>query len=115
MSEDSTIERSSQPAAGGEMTEAQGQVRRIQDKLQQLLRQRDTLLKENGKLKDELRRIRQGQGGDTRRLEELQQQIEILKVTKSKSTMSEGEKKELERRLGQYIREIDRCIALLGE
>jgi hypothetical protein len=29
--------------------------------------------------------------------------------------MSEGEKKELEKRLGQYIREIDRCITLLGE
>jgi hypothetical protein len=28
--------------------------------------------------------------------------------------MSEGEKKALEKRLGQYIREIDRCIALLG-
>jgi hypothetical protein len=29
--------------------------------------------------------------------------------------MSEGEKRALEKRLGQYIREIDRCIAMLGE
>jgi hypothetical protein len=29
--------------------------------------------------------------------------------------MSEDEKRALEKRLGQYIREIDRCIAMLGE
>jgi hypothetical protein len=47
------------------------------------------------------------------RLEQLQQQAEILKATKA--AMSHGEKRALEKRLGQYIREIDRCIALLGE
>jgi hypothetical protein len=94
-------------------TGVQGQIRRIQDKLQQLLRQRDLLLKENGKLKDDLRRVQEGQVGDGQRLEQLRQQVEVLRVTKT--AMSEGEKRELEKRLGQYIREIDRCIALLGE
>ena len=96
-------------AAGG----LEGQIRRIQEKLQQLLRHRDLLLKENGKLKDELRKARDGQVGDNKRLDQLQQQVEVLRVTKT--AMSEGEKRELEKRLGQYIREIDRCIALLGE
>ena len=91
----------------------EGQILRIQDKLQQLLRQRDLLLKENGKLKDELRKTQENQAEETRRLEQLKQQVEILRVTKT--AMSEGEKRELEKRLGQYIREIDRCIALLGE
>jgi hypothetical protein len=49
----------------------------------------------------------------TTRLEQLQQQVEILKATKA--AMSEGEKRVLEKRLGQYIREIDRCIAMLEE
>ena len=88
-------------------------IRRIQDKLQQLLRQRDLLLKENGKLREELRLLRQDQTGQVTRLEQLQQQVEILGATKA--AMSEGEKRELEKRLGQYIREIDRCITLLGE
>jgi chromosome segregation ATPase len=91
----------------------EGQILRIQDKLQQLLRQRDLLLKENGKLKEELRKVQGGQADDSRRLEQLRQQVEVLRVTKT--AMSEGEKRELEKRLGQYIREIDRCIALLGE
>ena len=89
------------------------QIQRIQDKLQQLLRQRDLLLKENGKLKDDLRKAQESQTGDGKRLEQLKQQVEVLRV--SKTAMSEGEKREMEKRLGQYIREIDRCIAMLGE
>jgi hypothetical protein len=96
---------------GGEEIELR--VKRIQEKLLLLLRQRDLLLKENGKLKEELHQLQQEQGGQTLRLEQLQQQVEILKVTKT--AMSEGEKKALEKKLGQYIREIDRCITLLGE
>jgi hypothetical protein len=91
----------------------ESQILRIQDKLQQLLRQRDLLLKENGKLKDDLRKAQENQTGESKRLEQLKQQVEVLRVTKT--DMSEGEKKELEKRLGQYIREIDQCIALLGE
>ena len=96
-----------------EDNQVEDQIQRIQDKLQQLLRQRDLLLKENGKLKEELRKTQEGQAGDIRRLDQLRQQVEVLGVTKT--MMSEGEKRELEKRLGQYIREIDRCIALLGE
>jgi chromosome segregation ATPase len=91
----------------------EGQILRIQDKLQQLLRQRDLLLKENGKLREELRKAQEGQAGDSTRLEQLRQQVEVLRVTRT--AMSEGEKREIEKRLGQYIREIDRCIAMLGE
>lgn len=96
-----------------EVTEAEVQIGRIQEKLQQLLKQRDLLLKENGKLKEELHGLADEHFGKTVRLEQLQQQVEILRVTKT--AMSEGEKEELEKRLGLYIREIDRCIALLGE
>jgi len=99
------------PDGGG--MEPEGQIRRILDKLQLLLKQRDLLLKENGKLKEELRKSQEEHSDKVRRLEQLQQQVEILGVTKA--AMSEGEKGELEKRLGQYIREIDRCIALLGE
>ncbi|HEV3414209.1 MAG TPA: hypothetical protein VG101_17135 [Puia sp.] len=96
-----------------EDNQAESQIQRIQDKLQQLLRQRDLLLKENARLKEDLRKAQEGLAGDSRRLEQLKQQVEVLRVTKT--AMSEGEKRELEKRLGQYIREIDRCIALLGE
>ena len=96
-----------------EDNQLEGQIQRIQDKLLRLLRQRDLLLKENGRLKEDLRKAQDGQAENSKRLEQLKQQVEVLRVTKT--AMSEGEKRELEKRLGQYIREIDRCIALLGE
>ena len=95
------------------MQELEQQVRRIQDKLQQVLRQRDILLKENGKLREELGRIQQQDREQGFRLGQLEQQVEVLKATKA--AMSEEEKRALEKKLSQYIREIDRCIALLGE
>lgn len=109
MSEDSHSKGKPFPPAG----EAELRVRRIQEKLQQLLRQRDLLLKENAKLREDMRQLQQNLEEQGTRLEQLQQQAEILKATKA--AMSEGEKRALEKRLGQYIREIDRCIALLGE
>jgi len=89
------------------------QIKRIQEKLQLMLRQRDTLLKENRSLKEEIRKLQQSNDHHTGQLEKLQQQVEILRV--KKGNMSEAEKSLLDRRLGQYIREIDRCIALLAE
>ena len=109
MSEDTNSAGRSFPPAG----EAELRVRRIQDKLQQLLRQRDLLQKENGRLKEEMRQLQEETIDRTTKLEQLQQQVEILKATTA--AMSEEEKRALEKRLGQYIREIDRCIALLGE
>jgi chromosome segregation ATPase len=95
------------------MNELELQVKRIQDKLQLLLKQRDSLLKENEKLKAEVRQLRSDHTDHSVMLEKLHQQVEILKA--SKGEMNEAEKKTFEKRLGQYIREIDRCIALLGE
>ena len=109
MSEDINSGGRQGPPAG----EAELRVRRIQEKLQQLLRQRDSLQKENGKLREELRQLHQDHTDQTTKLEQLQQQVEILKATKA--SMSEGEKRALEKRLGQYIREIDRCIAMMSE
>jgi len=100
--------------SGTEAGDVELQLKRIQEKLQQLLRQRESLIKENGKLKEDIRQLQQAHNNHSERVEQLQQQVEILRTTKG-DEMSEMEKKVLEKRLGQYIREIDRCIALLSE
>jgi hypothetical protein len=95
------------------MEQLELQVKRIYDKLQQVLRQREALLKENNKLKEELQQLRQSEMDRTDQVEQLKQQVEILKVKKGEMPLEE--KALLEKRLSQYIREIDRCIALLAE
>lgn len=95
------------------MQELEQQIKRINEKLQQLLKQREALLKENSKLKEEIRRLQQTSTHNGDQVAQLQQQVEILKAKKGE--MSAAEKAALEKRLGQYIREIDRCIALLAD
>ena len=95
------------------MEQLELQVKRIFDKLQQVLRQRDALVKENNRLKEELQQLKQFEADRTDQVEQLKQQVEILKAKKGEMPLEE--KALLEKRLSQYIREIDRCIALLAE
>ena len=88
-------------------------LKRIQDKLQQLLKQYNAVQKENSKLKEELAAARQKSAVQQKSADELKQQVSILKV--SAGDMSEADKKEFEKRINGYLKEIDRCIALLGE
>lgn len=89
------------------------QLKRIQDKLQQLLKQHATVQKENAALKQELQVAGKKISDSQQTIDELKQQTSILKV--NADVMSDADKKEFEKRLSHYIKEIDRCIALLGE
>lgn len=85
----------------------------LYEKLQQLLRQYNRLEKEAEKLREELYEAKQREGATQGKIEELQQQVSILKLAAGE--MSEKDKKAFERRLNQYIREIDKAIAYLSE
>lgn len=89
------------------------QLKRIQDKLQQLLKQHAAVQKENAALKQELQVAGKKISDSQQTIDELKQQTSILKV--NADLMSDADKKEFEKRLSHYIKEIDRCIALLGE
>ena len=95
------------------MNQLEQQLKRMNEKLQQLLKQYQLLQKENEKLKQEIQQMGIHHSTLSTQSEKLQQQMEILKV--SKGEMNETEKKAFEKRLNQYIKEIDRCIALLNE
>lgn len=88
-------------------------IQRINEKLQQLLKGYRLLQKENEKLKKELIDIRGLQMERSKQMEELEQKVAILKT--ATNNMNEGDKKDLEKRLNHYIKEIDRCISVLSE
>jgi alanyl-tRNA synthetase len=87
-------------------------LKRIQDKLQQLLKQHNAIQKENNKLKEELQTAKQQTLQQQKNMDDLKQQVSILKL--SAGEMSEADKKEFEKRINSYLKEIDRCIALIG-
>jgi hypothetical protein len=94
------------------MNATEQHLKRIQDKLQQLLKQHTFMLKENDKLKEELLTARQNALQQQKNMEDLKQQVTVLKL--SAGEMSEADKKEFEKRINSYLKEIDRCIALIG-
>ena len=94
------------------MTESEQHLKRIQDKVQQLLKQHIALQKENLSLKDELDGLKKEASQFRENSETLKQQVEILKY--SNGEMTEEDKKQFEKRINTYIKEIDRCITMLS-
>lgn len=84
----------------------------LADKLQLLLKNMGRLQKENERLKEELQGAREREQSAFQRIDELQQQTAILKYAAGE--MDEKEKKEFEKKINQYLREIDKCIAYLS-
>ena len=95
------------------MSEIEHQLKRIQDKLQQVLKDYSGLQKENLRLKEELDKNRTQSFAHQQNIEDLKQQVDVLKI--SSGDWNEADKKEFEKRINSYIKEIDRCIALLSE
>jgi chromosome segregation ATPase len=95
------------------MPEFETQLKRIQQKMQQVLKDYTVLQKEKIHLKKELDKSREQARLQLQTIDSLRQQAEILKMNAGE--LSEPDKKEIEKRINSYIKEIDRCIALLGE
>lgn len=86
---------------------------RITDKLQLVIKQHQGMKKELDKLKTDHTALLQKMKEQLELNISLEHQLEAAKL--SNGITNSGDKKELERKLNQYIREIDRCIALLAE
>jgi len=88
-------------------------IQRINEKLQQLLKQYRSVQKENEKLKKELTIVKDLQTERARQIDELEQKVSILKT--ATNNMNEEDRKDLEKRINHYVKEIDRCIGILSE
>lgn len=95
------------------MNNTEQHLKRIQDKLQQLLKQHAAVQKENNKLKEALESAKQKIMAQQKSLDDLKQQVSVLKLNAGE--MNEADKKEFEKHINGYVKEIDRCIALLGQ
>jgi len=85
----------------------------LNEKLQQLLKQYGRLQKENDRLREELLQSRDKETEVLGRVDELQQQISILKL--ATGDLSERDRKEFDKKINSYIRDIDKCISFLSQ
>ena len=95
------------------MTTLSENIKRINDKLQQLLKNYQLLQKENQRQSELLANLQQTKEKDKEQIGALQEKITILKAATGK--MNEADRKSFEKNINQYIREIDKCIGILSE
>jgi hypothetical protein len=93
------------------MEELELQLANLQNKLQLLLKQSQHLIKENISLKNEKELLVDELNKKDEAIKKMQQQIDALKFN---NTMDEDEKKHLEKRIDEYLREIDKCLSILN-
>lgn len=88
------------------------QINTIQDKLQQLLKQYELLQKENRRLTKELEKATQAGSENERQMERFQQQLDAVKL--GGVAWNATDKEAMEKRINAYLKEIDKCLALLN-
>jgi cell shape-determining protein MreC len=86
---------------------------RVQEKMKELIKKYQQTLKEKDRLQEENRSLRN-------LLKERDHMVEELQATRDAALLNSSladnqQKKDLEKKLNLYIREIDRCITLLAE
>ena len=88
------------------------QIKSIQDKLQQLLKQQALLQRENQRLQKELNKAIELSNEKERSLRSIRQQMDALKL--GSGNLTEIEKVALGKRIDGYLKEIDKCLALIN-
>ncbi len=89
------------------------QFNRIYEKLQLLLREHTRLKKENSLLRQQLESQMEVNRQTEQQIQLLHQQIGILKLAAGE--MSAKDKKDFEKQINQYLRDIDKCISILSQ
>jgi len=71
-------------------------------------KEKEETLTENNQLKSEL-------SDKDKTINSLEEKIKLLRITKSVSTQDDERNKESRQKINEYVREIDKCIALLNK
>ena len=87
------------------------QLNELYKKLQQLLQQYHQLQKENKQLHEKLTQSEEQKNKLSIQLNTVQQKLDAIKITSGQ--LEAVEKKDIEKRINQYIKDIDACISTL--
>ena len=75
---------------------------------QSVQKEKEDILTENNKFKSDL-------SNKDESIKKLEEKIKLLRITKSVSTQDDKRNKESRQKINEYVREIDKCIALLNK
>ncbi len=89
------------------------QLIRIQEKLQILLGSYEAVQRENDRLRKQAAEQSLRVAEQSEKIESLEKTISVLRTLSVK--LDPNDKRELEKRLNQYLKDIDKCISMLSE
>ncbi len=95
------------------MEQIETHLNRIHSKLQELLKKHASLQKQAIQQQEQINTYRQQQEANERKIKALEEQQYILKSAAGE--LNNSDKKAFEQTISKYIKEIDKCIALLSE
>ena len=95
------------------MGELEQHIRRVNDKLQQVLKDYQQLQKDNLRQSALIEELKKAKETSAQQVETLRQQVGILKA--AAGNMNEADKKEFEKTINRYLHDIDKCIGILSE
>jgi seryl-tRNA synthetase len=95
------------------MSPAEQQMKRIQEKVQQLIKSHQLLRHENEQLRNDIKISAERQEAYKAKVDSLEDKVAALKIATGQ--INDADKKEVEKRLNHYLKEIDRCITMLSE
>ena len=94
------------------MNNIEEHINTLNTRLQALLKKYAALQKENVSLTNELQQLKTNEQSLLEKINFLEMQTGVLKA--SAGTMTQQEKTNFEKRINQYLRDIDKCIAILN-
>ncbi len=95
------------------MSTIDAQIKMVNEKLQQLLKKNTLLKKENDLLTAQLSALKEKEQDYKISIDALSQKVNILQV--ASGNMGKENQKELEKRINQYVKDIDKYISMLSE
>ena len=94
------------------MATLEEQLNSINAKLQLFIKKYATLQRENAILSKEIEKLKGNEKGFSEKVELLEMQMSILKGSEGK--MDSKEKSNFEKKINQYIRDLDKCMAMIN-
>lgn len=95
------------------MKTVEEQIKDINKKLQQFIKRHAALQKENSTLSREINEYREKDKAGIEKINLLEMEASILKASAGK--MNEKEKSEFEKRINQYIKDLEKCMTMLNK
>ena len=90
-------------------------VENIEKKVSELIILYQSLQKEKQEIFTENKKLRLDLSEKDKSIKKLEETIKLLRITKSVSTQDDARNKESRQKINEYVREIDKCIALLNK